>query len=231
MQISKRLQGIAGMVPQGMRVVDVGCDHGYLPIYLVQNQIIPGAVAMDVRPGPLEHARRNIEAYGLENYIETRLSDGLHAMEKAEGEALVIAGMGGPLMERILTEGAACAREFPVWILQPQSEVPRFRHFLESQGRQIVKEQIVYEDGKYYPMMLVHFGHNPYGREIYYLYGKDPLEEKDEVLYRFLVKECRQKKKILEQLASAHTPAAEGRLRELEKEMEQLEAALAYYEV
>ena len=102
MKLSRRLQTIADMIPRGKTVVDVGCDHGYLPIYLLKNHWIPGAVAVDVRPGPLERARRNIEAFGLEDYIETRLSDGLEAVAPGEGQVLVIAGMGGPLMEKIL---------------------------------------------------------------------------------------------------------------------------------
>ena len=72
-----RLCAIAGMVTKGNRLADVGCDHGYLSIYLVEERIVPSAIAMDVRPGPLSRARENISRYGLEDYIETRLSDGL----------------------------------------------------------------------------------------------------------------------------------------------------------
>ena len=105
MQLSKRLSAVAGLVTRGNRLVDVGCDHGYLPVYLYLNHMIPSAIAMDVRPGPLSRAEEHIAQYGLGEYIETRLSDGLAALGTDEGDTLVIAGMGGPLMERILTEG------------------------------------------------------------------------------------------------------------------------------
>ena len=91
---------------RGNRLVDVGCDHGYLPVSLYLDGKIPGAIAMDVRKGPLSRAQEHISQYGLDAYIETRLSDGLEALKPGEGDTLVIAGMGGPLMERILTDGA-----------------------------------------------------------------------------------------------------------------------------
>lgn len=80
-QLSMRLRAIAGMVTKGNRLADVGCDHGYLSIWLVSEKTVPSAIAMDVRPGPLSRARENITRYGLEDYIETRLSDGLAKLE------------------------------------------------------------------------------------------------------------------------------------------------------
>ena len=148
-----RLCAIAGMVTKGNRLADVGCDHGYLSIYLVEERIVPSAIAMDVRPGPLSRARENISRYGLEDYIETRLSDGLTKLEPGEGDTLVIAGMGGPLMERILNEGAKVREGFQELILQPQSDLPHFRHFLSEIGWEIVREEMIKEDGKFYPMM------------------------------------------------------------------------------
>ena len=99
MQLSLRLSAIADLVTEGNRLVDVGCDHGYLPVYLIFEKKIPQAIAADVGKGPLSRAREHIHQYGLDNYIETRLSDGLKEIGKEEGDTLVIAGMGGPLME------------------------------------------------------------------------------------------------------------------------------------
>ena len=137
MQLSLRLSAIAGLVTRGNRLVDVGCDHGYLPVSLYLDGKIPGAIAMDVRKGPLSRAQEHISQYGLDAYIETRLSDGLEALKPGEGDTLVIAGMGGPLMERILTDGAEVRESFREMILQPQSDIPHFRRFVRKIGWQI----------------------------------------------------------------------------------------------
>ena len=155
MQLSLRLSAIADMVTEGNRLVDVGCDHGYLPVYLIQQKKIPSAIAMDVRKGPLSMAQEHIRQFGLEEYIQTRLSDGLAALRAGEGDSLVIAGMGGPLMERILTDGKSVRDSFSELILQPQSDIPHFRRFIQSEGWEIVEEKMVEEDGKFYPMMRV----------------------------------------------------------------------------
>ncbi len=231
MGLSKRLQAVADMVTEGNVLVDVGCDHGYLPIDLLMRRRIPRAVAMDIRKGPLERARQNIIACHLEEYIETRLSDGLLAMPRAEGETLVLAGMGGPLMEKILTEGEEAARGFAEWILQPQSDVPSLRRRVEQMGRQIAEERIVKEDGKYYPMLRAIPGSCPYGNPVYYSYGKDPLERRDPVLLEFLQKEEKQRQEILKELEQSGTPGAKRRRQELLEEQKLTEAALHYYEM
>ena len=113
-QLSERLSAIASLVTEGSRLVDVGCDHGFLPISLVLSGRIPSALAMDVREGPLSRAREHVEEYGLQDRIRVRLSDGLSSFVPGEGDSLVIAGMGGHLMERILSEGRdvlGCFRE------------------------------------------------------------------------------------------------------------------------
>ena len=104
MELSKRLQAVAGFVSEGNRLVDVGTDHGYIPIYLVKTGKIPSAIAMDVKKGPLSRAEEHIGQAGLDAYIECRLSDGLRGLKPGEGESLLLAGMGGNLMIRILME-------------------------------------------------------------------------------------------------------------------------------
>ena len=153
LQISRRLKAVAALVSPGLVLADVGCDHGYIPIYLIQKGQIPRAIAMDINQGPLLRAREHIREWGLEAYIETRLSDGLKALEPGEAQCLVIAGMGGPLMERILTQGAPVLKDMKELILQPQSEIGHFRQFLAENGYRIIEEDMVEEEKKYYPMM------------------------------------------------------------------------------
>lgn len=153
--LSNRMQALTDMVTPGTVITDVGCDHGFVSVYLVQKGISPRVIAMDVRSGPLEHAREHIREYGLEDRIETRLSDGLHSLKTGEAAGMICAGMGGPLMEKILTEGREQAKEFRELILQPQSEIPHFRAFLMEEGYLLMDENIIYEEGKYYFMMKV----------------------------------------------------------------------------
>ena len=153
MELSKRLQTIANMVTKGNRVADVGCDHGFVPIYLYRQGISSKLYAMDVRTGPLERAREHIEAYGLSSYIETRLSDGVSALKAGEADTLICAGMGGRLMGRILTEGKDKILSMQELILQPQSEIAYFRSCLRSLGLMIVDEDMVKEEGKFYPII------------------------------------------------------------------------------
>ena len=242
MQLSLRLSAIADMVTTGNRLVDVGCDHGYLPVYLIQQKKIPSAIAMDVRKGPLSRAKEHIRQYGLEEYIQTRLSDGLENLKAGEGDTLVIAGMGGPLMERILTDGQSVRDSFSEMILQPQSDIPHFRRFIQSQGFQIVEEKMVEEEGKFYPMMRVvrtcpegDGTENlvseaaPYTLEE--AFGKFLLKEHNPVLYRYLLREERIRADILKQLQAApQAEAVTARIREVKEEAQLIKAALAEYE-
>ncbi|MDO4274714.1 MAG: class I SAM-dependent methyltransferase [Eubacteriales bacterium] len=232
MQLSLRLSAIAEMVTEGNRLVDVGCDHGYLPVYLLLNKKIPGAIAMDVRTGPLSRAQEHIVQYGLEGYIETRLSDGLAALRPGEGNTLVIAGMGGPLMERILKDGKKQRESFRELILQPQSDIPRFRRFIRRQGWEIADENIVLEDGKFYPMMKVvkQEGDFVSWTAEEETFGKLLLDKCHPVLKMYLEREKRIHEEILSRLDTAPGEAAEKRKREIEEEMQLIHAALKRYE-
>lgn len=155
MELSKRLQAIVNLVSPGNRVADVGCDHGFVSIYLFREKIAPKVYAMDLRPGPLARAKEHIESYGYEHYIETRLSDGITALRAGEAEALICAGMGGRLMAKILDDGYEKIMLMKELILQPQSDLAFFREYLRSNRLTIIAEDMVKEDGKFYPMMKV----------------------------------------------------------------------------
>ena len=153
MELSKRLLAVARLVTSERKVADIGCDHGYVSIYLAAVKKCPKVIAMDVKEGPLSHARTNIQKYGLKNVIDVRLSDGTEALEKNEVDTLLISGMGGRLMNRILQEGLTCLGFFEELILQPQTEADAVRKFLRENEYIIVDEDFVTEDGKYYPMI------------------------------------------------------------------------------
>lgn len=151
--LSDRLTALSSMVTVGNRVCDVGCDHAFVPIYLINQGISPYVLAMDVREGPLEQAQGHIKEYALEAYIDIRLSDGLESFEIGEADSLICAGMGGRLMRDILKKDAVKTASFKELILQPQSELQQFRHFLRSQGYLIVEENMIEEGGKFYSII------------------------------------------------------------------------------
>ena len=224
MQLSLRLSAIAGMVSEGNRLVDVGCDHGFLPIWLVSNHKIPSAIAMDVRKGPLSRAQEHIDRFGLAEYIETRLGDGLEKLKAGEGDTLVIAGMGGPLMERILANGKPVLSGFRELILQPQSDVPHFRRFVRENGWEIIQEELILEDGKFYPMMKAvpeNDGSLPEWTKEEYLFGKYLLAGRHPVLKQYLQRELRIREEILEKL-----PDALKRKEEVSREADQIRHVL-----
>jgi tRNA (adenine22-N1)-methyltransferase len=153
--LSKRLEAIASLITPGHIVADVGTDHGYIPIYQIQQNRSPSAIAMDLREGPLQRAREHIQMCGLSDRIHTRLSDGTAALGVGEADTIVVAGMGGELVLHILTDGEEVCRSAKELILQPQSEIAAVRRYLREHAYRIAAEDMVFEDGKYYPMMRV----------------------------------------------------------------------------
>lgn len=199
-KLSKRLYAVAAMVSPGSRLADVGTDHGYVPIYLTQKGVISHAIAMDVNKGPLMRAAEHIKGNGLEAYIETRLSDGLKNLAPDETDSVVIAGMGGGLTIRILSDSPAVWQQQKEIILQPQSEIEAVRRYICSNGFCIAEEDMVEEDGKYYPMMRCVPGEADSMTVAEYRYGKHLIGSAHPVLCAFLQKEAVQLQTILESL-------------------------------
>ena len=158
-RMSLRLKTVADMLKDECIhrcTADVGCDHGYVSIYLVQNKISESAIAMDVRKGPLAMAESNIRDFSLEKDIQTRLSDGLTELQESEADSLVIAGMGGKLMISILEKKDISSLGIRVAVLQPQSDICLFREYLRDKGYTIADERIILDEGKYYfPMKVI----------------------------------------------------------------------------
>lgn len=230
-RLSKRLQSVADFVDSCKVMADVGTDHGYIPVYLVGCQRVKRAIALDVNQGPLLRAEEHILQHGMKDRIEIRLSDGFAALRPGEAENIVIAGMGGALMMRILTQGEETARAAERLILQPQSEWMAFRKFLCESQYQITAEDMVYEDGKYYPVMAVSPGRpaRENAGRIQWKYGPRLLEQRHPVLKQYLCKQQEQKRKILKNLEQNARQNVKERAEELVQELEDIETALQMF--
>ncbi len=232
---------------------DVGCDHGYVSMYLVLSGISDRAIAMDVRQGPLSAAKGNIEEFGLTDRIETRLSDGLEKLQPGEADSLVIAGMGGKLMISILDRKDLGSLGIRMGVLQPQSDLKDFREYLRNKGYTVISEKVVLEDGKYYFPMLVDFcpADGIYQSKVKELsdilseycsdgessfaaaerlsdrYGVCNILKRDEVLLKYLLHGAGVDRSILESLDERQH---EGRYREVSDELSDIELLLKLFE-
>ena len=233
MELSKRLKAVAELVTPGMRLADVGTDHGYIPIYLTEAGVIPSAIAMDINKGPLERAKEHIREHGLEGKIQTRLSDGLKNLQMNEADCMIAAGMCGGLVIRILSEERDTAGSLKELILQPQSEIDSVRKYLTEEGYRIVAEDMVYEDGKYYPMMkavpcMAGAGEIPYSEEELE-FGRVLLQQAHPVLGQFLEREMEIQNRILSALESQESVRAKKRMEEISYRIEWIRGILNTY--
>lgn len=228
--LSKRLLTAVGMITKGNIVADVGCDHAYTSIYLCKENIAPKVIAMDVNRGPLARAKEHVEEAGLIDSISLRLSDGLEKLSPNEVDTVLLCGMGGLLMIKILSDYKEITKTVKELVLQPQSEVAQVRHFLHKEGYEIEKEHILKEDGKFYVVMraVPKVQVQSYEEECHYLYGKLLIEEKSEILKEFLQREYNLKMEVWEALQEKETENALARKKALQEEFEHIRKVMEW---
>ncbi len=194
--MSDRLSCVAGLIPPEGAVIDVGTDHGFLPVYLVEN--CPGrrVGASDINPGPLAHARESAERYGVEERIEFYLSDGL-ASCGAGWDAVVMAGMGGETMADILA-----AAPFPLegvkLVLQPQSKLREVERYLEGIGFGLSAARLALDAGRMYVSFLASFGERSRSLAEALFEGRDPR------LFEYLAAEAARLRRAIDGMERAH---------------------------
>lgn len=225
--LSKRMEAVVSMVsPQSFTIADVGCDHAYVSIALINRKLATKVIAMDVGTGPLNIARTNITEAGYGDIIDIRLGDGLEKLKPGEADGIIIAGMGGLLIKGILERGAdilSYETKRPVLILQPQSDIKEIRMFLHKMAYHIVAEKMLVEDGKYYTIIkaepndceMDNIGADEEAKgsleclEAYteedYVYGKCNLENQSGVLLEYLQKERTVLKQIFNKVEASIT--------------------------
>ena len=246
MELSKRLKAVADLLDVHNSVADIGCDHGFVSIFLIKSKKAKKCIAMDINQGPLERAEEHIAEEGLNTYIETRISDGAKELKfldqeqkdkELEVEAAILAGMGGRLTIKIIEESLEKFLAMKEFILQPQSEIWKVREYVEQIGCKIMKEDMVLEEGKFYPILKVstisddkNQIYDEREKEIFYHYGEDLLKNHNEILYDFLMNEKRVWEEILEDLKTKNTSKTESRKKELEEKLNITIQGLEWFE-
>ena len=227
MALSKRLEAAIHLLSPCELAGDIGCDHAYVSIALIERKLAKRVIASDINEGPLLIAKKNIREAGLENCIEAIQYDGIGFA----ADAYMICGMGGNLMLKILKDALPTVLQAGELILQPQSELAMFRRELTKLGFEIVSEDMVFEDEKYYPMMKA----VPAGKEnqtaalseLQCLYGPVLLSQNHPVLHQFLLQQRSYLQELyvnlnatLEKSKDAEkNPRSRQRLLELEEEI------------
>ncbi|MBE6819636.1 MAG: SAM-dependent methyltransferase [Ruminococcaceae bacterium] len=181
LNLSKRMLMAAKMVRKGNAVADIGTDHAYLPAYLILNGIAPKALACDVRKGPLENAKKTVEHYGIEDKITLRLSDGFDEIQPSEAEDFIMCGMGGTLMEQLVSRTHWLKDSSKRIIVQPQSHAEDIRRFFVENGFEILFEDACTDGGKLYCAMAAEYTGAKLQRPVSYIYtGELPKCQKKE---------------------------------------------------
>lgn len=164
-QLGPRLAACASLLKGGQPVADIGTDHAYLPIWLLKKDLVPKALGADLRPGPLETARKNALRYRVSDRLTLVLSNGLSQVPPEEAKEVVIAGMGGELILRIVEDAPWLKEGERRLVLQPMTNAPMLRAGLSRLGFAIEKEYAVEDTGRYYSAFSARYIGASFGAE------------------------------------------------------------------
>jgi tRNA (adenine22-N1)-methyltransferase len=226
MELSIRLGKTASMVERCGCVADIGTDHAYIPIYLVENGVCDRAIASDINKGPIRKAERNISLHGLDGKIECRIGPGLNTLKKGEADVAIIAGMGGNLIRDILEERLDLFRDLEYVILQPVQNPEVLREYIYKKGYDIIDEELCIDENKYYEIIKIRYDEKICSAdEIFYEISEKLYRENHPEIKAFIKHKHEKYSKILDKIQD-DTALALGRKREIEKKLEKLEEML-----
>lgn len=189
MTLSKRLKFITQHIKECSSIVDIGTDHGYIPIYAIKNGLCKSAIATDINKEPVKKAKFNIDFEGLSESIKVRLGGGFSPIVKNEAEVCIIAGMGGNLIKNILEADINITEEFKYLILQPAQNPEVLREYLYKNKYKIICEDLCFDDGVYYELFKVKKSKNIECEDIdniYYEISKNLIKSKNPLMYNYL---------------------------------------------
>lgn len=199
MNLTSRLKAVADLAGKSTSLADIGTDHAYIPIYLMQKGMISKAIAADINTGPLERADKNIRNAGLSDRITLRQSDGLDNITDNEAETVVIAGMGGEIISHMLEKPKPAG--IKKMILQPMTDIPLVRRALHENGMIITAERLAAEKDKMYTVILCEYGTGQYFLDEDYLVS--PFIKDDPLFSEYIGKQLTICKNNLEKTKNA----------------------------
>lgn len=226
MRLSDRLQTIANFIPKNTIVGDIGTDHGYIPIYLIENKISKKVIATDISKNSLDKIINCVKGTKYEKDIDMRLGDGLDPIKPFEVDTVVIAGMGGLLIRDILDKDKDKRDSITNFILQPNIATEELRKYLYENNFEIVDEKLVKEDGKFYEVIWAKKGKAYVDQDIYYEIGEKLLANRDPLLEEFLNNRIQMNEEILKELEGKETQRTMDRYRELTENIRELKVVL-----
>jgi len=227
MELSKRLNLIIGKLDKVEVIMDVGTDHGYIPIYLVKNDIAKRVIATDINKEPLKKAKINASLDGVLDKIDLRLGGGLSPLKNREAEAIIIAGMGGNLIRDILENDLNKVKNLDYLVLQPAQNPEVLRQYLYNNNYEILDEDICVDENKYYEIFKVKYKTGDYIllEEIYYEISPLMLNKKLPVLKLYIDSKIEKNKKVIDFIKD-DTEHAISRIKELKEKNIKLEKLL-----
>ena len=157
MKLTDRLLKIASLVDEGKKIADIGTDHGYIPVYLLNNNKIDYAILADVNKGPLENAKKEVRHNKLDDKVDLRLGSGLEVLNQNEVDEVIIAGMGGILISELLEAKKSVSQTVEKLILQPMQAQNELRKYLYNNGYEILNEVLVKEDFRIYEIIVAKY--------------------------------------------------------------------------
>jgi len=184
--LKKRLAAVSRFVPKGARVVDIGTDHAYLPVYLAKYGICSKVIATDISAGPLSSAARTVKENDLGEKIELRQGNGLEVIEPGEVDVIIIAGLGGNTIKELLEASPRAISEVKRLILQPMGGEMHLRVWLANHGWRIAAETLVEENGKLYVIEVAEPGREETEDPLLVEIGPRLVEKRDPLLQMYL---------------------------------------------
>lgn len=187
MELSIRLRKIASLVEKCDVAADIGTDHGYIPIYLVKNQICNRAIASDINKGPVERAKLNVNLENLKDKIECRLGPGMSVLKPGEVQGVIIAGMGGNLIRDIIEEDIEIYKNLQFAILQPVQHSDVLRKYIYNKGFDIIDEELCFDENKFYEIIKVKYNEKPRTmKDIYYEISEKLIMKNHELVKEYI---------------------------------------------